>query len=107
MSTVRSIQQPSGLAFSRVAIALCKSQGSWDNAARFAEHAWPDSPSVAAVLKASVAGGVPGDAAWAAPLTESGIASDFISAVRAQEVLSRLPGVRRVAAAVGAARRRP
>ncbi len=92
------ISKTPGLHFTRCALALARTKGDWSAASAFAAHAWPDSPSVAYALdqKAAIGGGTPSDANWASALAETQIGGDFLQAVRAVEVLSRLPSARHV-----------
>src|SRR5690349_4661776 len=92
MPTPIVYSSPKGTAMARLAIALLRSDSPYE-AARYAERAWPGMPVIAQALeKAAVGGG--SAATWAAALTESGVAQDFLLSVREGEILSRL-GARR------------
>ena len=85
---------PKGLNFCRVGIALAVG-GDAMEAHAYAARRWGQGSAAATVLRAAIAGGS-GDT-WGAELAESRAAAmEFLEAVRAQEILSKLTAVRRV-----------
>lgn len=87
---------PLGTAFVRQAIALLACQGNKHEAAEFATR-WNDStPEVALSLKAAMAPGTTTDPAWAAPLVNQTMVSDFIELLRPATILGKIPGLRNV-----------
>lgn len=64
---------------------------------KYAQDRWGDStPEVALYLKAAIAPGTATDAAWAAPLVNLNIATDFLELLRPATILGKVPGLRNV-----------
>lgn len=96
---VISVQRnlPKGTTFTRYAMALALSKGNLPAAERIAQNHFKDTPEVLTVLKAATDAGTTTDTTWAAPLVQyQDMASEFIELLRAQTVLGRLTGLRRV-----------
>lgn len=86
-----------GTAFTRFAMALAASKGNLTVAERIAETKWKDTPEVAMVLKTATQEGTTSDSTWAGPLVQyNDMASEFIELLRAETILGRLGGLRRV-----------
>jgi HK97 family phage major capsid protein/HK97 family phage prohead protease len=93
--TVKPNVQP-GTAFIRMACATLVCHGNKHEAAEYAKR-WDDTtPEVGLYLKAAVAAGNTTDAAWAGPLVNQNIASDFIALLRPATILGKIPGLRTV-----------
>jgi HK97 family phage major capsid protein/HK97 family phage prohead protease len=104
--TVKS-NVPPGTAFTRYAMALAASRGSWYEAAEYAKK-WESStpevlsalkmgPDVAMRLKAAVDAGNTTDTTWAAPLVVyQNLSSEFIELLRPATIIGRINGFRRV-----------
>ena len=87
---------PPGTAFVRAACAQLVCHGNLHEAAEYAKR-WDDStPEVALMLKAAIAPGTATDAAWAGPLVNPNIASEFIELLRPATILGRISGLRQV-----------
>jgi HK97 family phage major capsid protein len=82
--------------FVRQAIALLACHGNKHEAAEYAKR-WDDStPEVSLSLKAAIAPGTTTDAAWASPLVNQTMVSDFIELLRPATILGKVPGLRNV-----------
>ena len=87
---------PKGTAFVRAACALLHCQGNRSEAAEYAKR-WNDStPEVGLYLKAAVAAGNTTDSAWAGPLVNQNISSEFLELLRPATILGKIPGLRTV-----------
>jgi HK97 family phage major capsid protein/HK97 family phage prohead protease len=87
---------PAGTAFVRLACAMLVCKGNRGEAAQYAER-WKDTtPEVALSLKAAIAPGTTTDAAWAGPLVNQNIASEFLELLRPATILGKIPGLRTV-----------
>jgi HK97 family phage major capsid protein len=87
---------PLGMPFVRQAIALLACHGNKHEAAEYAKR-WDDStPEVSLSLKAAIAPGTTTDAAWASPLVNQTMVSDFIELLRPATILGKVPGLRNV-----------
>lgn len=77
---------------------LARAQGKPQNAALISRAAYPGFPAVerALVQMTAIAPADTTTAGWASELIETGLAGDFVQAVRARTVLDRLGAVRRV-----------
>jgi HK97 family phage major capsid protein/HK97 family phage prohead protease len=88
---------PLGTAFVRAACAQLVCKGNIRDAIHYAEERWKDStPEVALYLKAAVAPGTATDPAWAGPLVNQNISSEFIELLRPATILGKIPGLRNV-----------
>jgi HK97 family phage major capsid protein len=88
---------PKGTSFTRFAMALAAAKGNLTVAERIAETKWKDSPEVAAVIKTATNEGTTSDSTWAGPLVQyNDMASEFIELLRAETIIGRLTGLRRV-----------
>lgn len=87
---------PAGTAFVRYVCAALACKGNLYEAAEYAKR-WNDStPEVTLALKAAIAPGNTTDAAWAGPLVNQGISSDFIELLRPATILGKIPNLRTV-----------
>jgi HK97 family phage major capsid protein/HK97 family phage prohead protease len=87
---------PPGTAFIRAACALLACKGNRHEAAEYAAR-WNDStPEVALSLKAAVAPGTVTDPAWAGPLVNQTMVSEFIELLRPATILGKIPNLRNV-----------
>jgi HK97 family phage major capsid protein/HK97 family phage prohead protease len=87
---------PLGMPFVRQAMALLVCHGNKHEAAEYARR-WDDStPEVALALKAAVAPGTTTDAAWAGPLVQQQMVTDFLELLRPATILGKIPGLRNV-----------
>jgi HK97 family phage major capsid protein/HK97 family phage prohead protease len=90
-------QLPQGTQFVRAACAVLVCRGNFDAAANYAHSRWNDTtPEVETYLRAAVAAGNTTDAAWAGPLVNQSIASDFIALLRPATILGKIPNLRTV-----------
>lgn len=90
---------PEGIGFTRYVTALARSKGNLSDALAIAENnpAWKNTPEVAVVLKAAVAGGDTTSAGWATELVyNQNLVAEFIEFLRPQTVLGRIPGITKV-----------
>lgn len=92
---------PKGTAFTRYAMALCRSKGNIGEAltmvTSMSKGAWRDTPEVVEVLRAAVEAGTTTDAQWAGPLVVyQNLVSEFIELLRPATIVGRLTGLRRV-----------
>jgi HK97 family phage major capsid protein len=88
---------PKGTGFTRFAMALAASKGNLTVAERIAETKWKDTPEVGMLLKAATQEGTTSDATWASGLVQyNDMASEFIELLRAETIIGRLSGLRRV-----------
>lgn len=88
---------PKGTAFTRYAMALAASKGNLTVAERIAEKKFGDTPEVLLTLKAATQEGTTSDTTWASPLVYANdMASEFIELLRAETIIGKLTGVRRV-----------
>ena len=89
-----------GIGFTRMVMALARSQGNPMLAHEIAKanEQWrAETPDVETVLKAAVAAGTMSDSTWAAPLVQyQNLASEFIEYTRPLTIIGRIPGLRRV-----------
>jgi HK97 family phage major capsid protein/HK97 family phage prohead protease len=94
--TVRANVEP-GIKLARFVIAKMVSRYEGIDAARYAEARWNDStPEVALALKAAVGAGSTTDATWAKPLVNNSISDDFLPLLRANTILGKIAGLRKV-----------
>jgi HK97 family phage major capsid protein/HK97 family phage prohead protease len=86
-----------GIKLARYVIAKMMARYEGCDASIYAAQRWNDStPEVALALKAAVAAGNTTDAAWAKPLVNPAIASDFLPLLRAATILGQIEGLRKV-----------
>ncbi|WP_150291669.1 phage major capsid protein [Sphingobium estronivorans] len=87
-----------GLAFTRLAIARSVAKGDPDEAVAYASARWGEGTQSARLVKAAIEAGSTDSGNWGNPLVgEVGsIAAEFVAAVRAQSIIGRLQGLRRV-----------
>lgn len=88
--TVRLNPPLPGLSFTRCVAAMHMARTLGVEVVRLAERKWPDTPSVASVLKTGVGAGTPYDGNFGEPLYQTGIAEDFLLAVRAASIPDRI-----------------
>ena len=94
--SVRPNVEP-GIKLARYVIAKLASRFDSCPAHEYAASRWNDStPEVALALKAAVAAGTTTDATWALPLVNPDIVSDFLPLLRAQTILGKIQGLRKV-----------
>lgn len=89
-----------GIAFARYAIAMIRNKndvrGALATAVQY-RNQWGNTPEVEAQLRAAVDAGTVADADWAAPLAyPTNITGEFIDLVRAETIIGKLNGVRKV-----------
>lgn len=87
---------PKGTRFARYAMALAAGRGSIGDAMRFAKQWESSTPDVAEYIEKAAAGTTTGTY-WAAPLVdETNLVGEFIELLRAEILLGKLEGFRRV-----------
>jgi HK97 family phage prohead protease/HK97 family phage major capsid protein len=83
-----------GIRMARFAIAKLAARLEGVDAGSYAEKRWGDStPEVALALKAAVVAGSTTDAAWAKPLVNPAIVSDFLPLLRSATILGKIEGL--------------
>ena len=89
---------PKGTTFVRAAIATAVAKNDIMGAGEYAGARWGDGSQISRVMKAAVAAGTAGGSTWGGELVgEAGTAAaEFIAAVRAQSIIGRMAGLRRV-----------
>ena len=105
---IQVIERPKpekGIRFARYVQAIAFTKGNMMQAMEIAKQQWQDTPEVADILRAqafgvtraAIAAGTTVDPIWAAPLAAaSQVSGELIELVRAEAMLGRLTGVRRV-----------
>jgi HK97 family phage major capsid protein/HK97 family phage prohead protease len=90
-------QVPEGIRFARFASAIGASRGSLHSAMEYSKRWESTTPEVVDVMKAAVAAGTTTSTSWASPLVVyDNMVSEFISFLRPQTVLGKIPGIRSV-----------
>jgi hypothetical protein len=89
---------PKGSTFTRIAMAKAIARGSDFSAIDIAASRWGEGSAPARILKAAVAAGSTDGASWAGPLAGeyATAVAEFMTLVRAQSIIGRLPNLRRI-----------
>lgn len=96
---VPTVKPEKGIGFARLAIAMIRNgnnvQGALATAIQYKQQ-WGNTPEVETLLRAAVDIGTTTDSDWAAPLVNNTLSNEFIELVRAEAVMGRINGFRRV-----------
>ncbi len=98
LSAVRlATNVPKGIAFTRLLGAKYLARQHQQSPVDIAKSMWPDMPELETVLRTAVTVGNTTDSTNAAPLVVyQNMASEFIDLLRAETIIGRIPGLRRV-----------
>lgn len=89
---------PAGISFARMAIAMWHARNNHNAAAELCQKYWPDSPELGLTLRAIVEAGDTTTSGWASQLVPAAqqLQQEFLDMYRAQTILGRIAGLRRV-----------
>ena len=94
---VKGTNVPKGIAFTRLLGAKYLARLHQQSPIEVAKSMWPDMPELETVLRTAVTAGNTTDTTNAAPLVVyQNMASEFVDLLRAETIIGRIPGIRRV-----------